>query len=345
MRRLLYTLLSLAALAIPCCAQLHTAYWHLLDTGSGLSSNQVRGITQASNGLMVIKTAEQLNVYNGVTVQHYPYEHAHRYVWPYDGVAKEYHDLQGRVWVKAREHLALLDLHTGQYVSDIAAQLAQMGMNRPIKDLYVDEQHCFWMVTTDSDIVTWDPEEGRARTLLRGGDAKTQCYGTLLEMTRYKNFCWLLFDSGILVCIDYVSAETVAEENYLKGQSPMDHAQQSEVRVELHPDMQGNLWIAIGQCIYHYDRIERTWRERYAINGKDNFFTCMDVDRYGNVWAGTSKSGIVTIGHDTQQATLIPKFNVPGYGTIYNDTQDIYCDDAGGVWVGTLFMGYATTIR
>ena len=53
-----------------CCAQQNIARWHLLDTGDGLSSNQVRGITQADNGLMVIKTAEQVNVYNGVTVQH-----------------------------------------------------------------------------------------------------------------------------------------------------------------------------------------------------------------------------------------------------------------------------------
>lgn len=339
MKRLLYILLSFAASAILRGAQLHTAHWHLLDTGSGLSSNQVRGITQASNGLMVIKTAEQINVYNGVTVQHYPYERTHRYAWPYDGVSKEYHDPQGRVWVKAREHLALLDLHTGQYVSDIAAQLALMGMNRPIKDLYVDDQQCFWFVSTDNDIVTYDTAAGETRTLLQGSTDKMQRYGKLLEMTRYKNFCWLLFDSATLVCIDYVSGEVVAEESYLGGRSPMGHAQQSEVRVELHPDAEGNLWVAIGQCIYHYERLGRTWKEVWSINGKDNFFTCMDIDHHGNVWAGTSKSGIVTIDHTTHEATLTPEFNIPGYGTIDNDTQDIYCDDAGGVWVGTLFMG------
>lgn len=119
MRKLLYTLFCYTASVTLGCAQLHTAHWHLLDTGSGLSSNQVRGITQASNGLMVIKTTEQINVYNGVTVQHYPYERTHHYAWSYDGVSKEYHDHQGRVWMKAREHLTLLDLHTGQYVSDI----------------------------------------------------------------------------------------------------------------------------------------------------------------------------------------------------------------------------------
>ncbi len=339
MRKLLYTLFCYTASVTLGCAQLHTAHWHLLDTGSGLSSNQVRGITQASNGLMVIKTTEQINVYNGVTVQHYPYERTHHYAWSYDGVSKEYHDHQGRVWMKAREHLTLLDLHTGQYVSDITGQLALMGMERPIKDLFVDDQQCFWMVTADNDIVTYDTTERKIRTLLHGSTAKMLRYGKLLEMTRYKNFCWLLFDSGTLVCLDYVSGEVVTEESYFAGRSPIGHTQQSEVRVKLHPDLHGNLWIAIGQCIYHYDRLERVCKEVYAINGKDNFFTCMDIDRHGNVWAGTSKSGIVTIGHDTHEATLTPEFNIPGYGTIHNDTQDIYCDDAGGVWVGTLFMG------
>lgn len=339
MRRLLYTLLCYTASATLCCAQLHTAHWHLLDTGSGLSSNQVRGITQTSNGLMVIKTAEQVNVYNGVTVQHYPYERIHHYAWPYDGVSKEYHDHQGRVWIKTWEHLTLLDLHTGQYVSDITGQLALMGMKRPIKDLYIDSYKAFWFVTTDNDIVTYDTESGQTRTLLPGSTDKMQRYGKLLEMTRYKNFCWLLFDSGTLVCLDYVSGEAVTEETHLTGRLPMDATQQSEMRVGLHPDSNGNLWVAIGQYIYHYDRLERTWEEVCAINGKDNFFTCMDIDRQGSVWAGTSKSGIVTIDHDTYATREIPRFSIPGYGQICNDTQSIYCDDAGGVWVGTLFMG------
>ena len=113
--------------------------------------------------------------------------------------------------MKAREHLALLDLHTGQYVSDITGQLALMGMERPIKDLYVDDLQCFWMVTTDNDIVTYDTAAGETRTLLQGSTDKMQRYGKLLEMTRYKNFCWLLFDSATLVCIDYVSGEVVPD--------------------------------------------------------------------------------------------------------------------------------------
>ena len=337
MRGFLYTLLCFVS--VLCCAQQNIARWHLLDTGDGLSSNQVRGITQADNGLMVIKTAEQVNVYNGVTVQHYPHEKEHRYAWPYDGVSKEYHDRQGRLWIKTWKHLTLLDLHTGQYVIDIAGQLASMGIERPIKDMYIDNHRDFWFVTIDNDLVTYDTEVGRARTLLSGAMEATRRYGTLLEMARYKNFCWLIFDSGVLVCLDYVSGEVVAEENYLMGRMPMGYAQQSEVRVELHPDTDGDLWVAIGQCIYHYDRIGRVWEEVYTIHGKDNFFTCMDIDRDGNVWAGTSKSGIATIGRATREVTQTGELNISGYGRIHNDVQDIYCDDAGGVWVGTLFMG------
>ena len=337
MRGFLYTLMCFASTL--CCAQQHIVHWHLLDTGNGLSSNQIRGITQANNGLMVIKTTEQINVYNGVTVQHYPHEKEHRYAWPYDGVSKEYHDRQGRLWIKTWKHLTLLDLHTGQYVSDIAGQLASMGIDRPIKNIYIDNHENFWFVNTDNDIITYDTEAKTARTLLPGTSNTTRRYGTLLEMTRYKNFCWLLFDSGTLVCLDYISGEVVTEESYLTGKSPMDYALQSEIRVELHPDTGGNLWVAIGQCIYHYDRLGRRWEEVYTINGKDNFFTCMDIDRNGNVWAGTSKSGIMTIRQDTHEVTHTKEFNISGYGKMHNDIQDIYCDDAGGVWVGTLFMG------
>lgn len=305
--------------------------WRLLDTGSGLSNNQIRGITQTENGLIVIKTSEQVNVYNGVTVQHFSYDRTRRYVWTYNRESHEYHDNQDRVWIKDLEHLALLNLRTGQYEYDIEKQLAAMGVNTRIKNFFIDNQKNYWFVTDGDDIVTYDVATRQTRTIIEGGGAIASRYGTLLEMSGYKNFRWLLFNSGILVCIDYVSGEVVTEEHYLMGKS--------SVRTSLHMDSMGNLWIAMGQCIYHYDRLGRRWDERYTISGRDNFFTCIDIDSNGNVWAGTSKSGVVTISSSNNAVTLTPQFNIPGYGRLYNDVHDIYCDNEGGVWVGTLFMG------
>lgn len=304
--------------------------WRLLDASCGLNDNQIRGITQAENGLMVIKTAEHINVYNGVTVQHFTSDSTQCYAWEYDRESHEYHDHRGRIWVKGLDHLMLLDIHTGQYVRHIKEELQQMGVDRHIKDFYIDEEKSIWFVTDHNDIMTYDSATG-TRTILYGNSDATRRYGTLMEMTRYKNFCWLFFDSGILVCIDYVSGEIATEETYFMNKA--------SARMSLQADETGNLWIAMGKQTHHYDRLKRTWKSIYTISGTDNFFTCMDIDQNGSVWVGTSKSGIATITGPDHAIIQTQEFNIPGYGPLQNDIYDIYCDDEGGIWVGTLFMG------
>lgn len=317
-------------LTAACVAQPVPQSWKLLDAGIGLSDNQIRGISQTEDGQMVIKTAEQVNVYNGATVQQYPYDKHHRYHWDYDRQSKEYHDSNGRIWLKGLGHLQLLDLRTGEYVTDIEGVLAAMGVRCRIKDLYIDDQKNFWLVTEQDDILTYDIGKQELRTVFDGHNEAKIRYGNLWETARYKNFCWLFFDSGYLICLDYVSGEIIAEEKHFVAHPGS--------RVAMQSDATGNLWVALGADINYYHRLERTWTTVYTISGNDNFCTCMDIDRNGTIWVGTSKGGIVAI-HSDHTVAAIPDFEIPGYGLLHNDIHDVYCDHDGGIWVGTLFMG------
>ena len=91
--------------------------------------------------------------------------------------------------------------------------------------------------------------------------------------------------------------------------------------------------------LFFYNRMERTWKEACGISGLSNFFTCMDLDRDGNVWVGTSKSGLRIIDARTFEATTLPTLELTDGGTLENDIYTVFSDRNGGIWVGTLFQG------
>lgn len=59
-------------------------------------------------------------------------------------------------------------------------------------------------------------------------------------------------------------------------------------------------------AVYFHHRINRDWKEVATIKGISNFFTCMDMDNDGNVWVGTSKSGLRYIDGKTFEVTHLP---------------------------------------
>ena len=106
-------------------------------------------------------------------------------------------------------------------------------------------------------------------------------------MTQYKNLCWIVYESGLIRYWDYSSAEFVSQETRF-----LHVINRLTDRIYLHPDAQGNIWLMYNNGLFFYNRMERTWKEACGISGLSNFFTCMDLDRDGNVWVGTSKSGL-----------------------------------------------------
>ncbi len=76
-----------------------------------------------------------------------------------------------------------------------------------------------------------------------------------------------------------------------------------------------------------------------SISGISNFFTCMDMDRNGDIWAGTSRSGLRHIDGKTFAVSEMPDMPLTNGGMLHNDIYTVMSDPRGGLWVGTLFQG------
>lgn len=85
--------------------------------------------------------------------------------------------------------------------------------------------------------------------------------------------------------------------------------------------------------------MSRLWKTVVQINDVSNFFTCMDIDRKGDVWVGTSKSGLRLIRHQTFNVEKMDQLELTDGGSLDNDIYSVFVDEDNGLWVGTLFQG------
>ncbi|MDR2804051.1 MAG: response regulator [Dysgonamonadaceae bacterium] len=314
-------------------AQYVFRHWDIAD---GLSDNQIRYFTPTPDGRIAIRTVSILNIYNGATFEHFYHNRHKRYKWSFNRyqIFKEYHDTEGRMWMKAPGYLLLFDLNTNEFIYDIDRELHLMNIDRKLKNLFIDESKNYWFLTEDNVFIFYDITQKQSVIIDEGDEPFTQKYGIPEEIAQYKNLYYILYSNGLLRCWDSASREFVGRDTYFVGKI-------SDItdRLSIHPTSTGDLWLMYNNAVCYYNRIDKTWREVVGIKGASNFFTCMDLDTEGNAWIGTSWSGLRKIDGKTFAIETISGLKLSNSGILNNDIQCIYADDNGGVWVGTLWQG------
>lgn len=309
-------------------------YFRHLDIVDGMSDNQVRGFILLPDGRMGVRTASILNIYNGATFDHIYHDRSREYNWDYRGLPREYCDAENRLWMKNYDHLLLLDLNTNRINYDIERELRSMGMTEKIKNLFIDDAKNIWTIAENGTVSYFDEGRGERVVVTEGSSDFVREYGTPREMAQYKNFNWIIYSSGLLRCWDYSSREFVSQDTHF-----LSVINDQIDRLYIHTTSSGNLCLMHNHGVSLFDRSNGSWRELATISGRSNFFTCMDIDNNGDIWLGTSLSGLRCIEHDTFQTTVIPGMRLDSGDTLVNDIHAVYADDNNGIWVGTLFQG------
>lgn len=286
------------------------------------------------DGRIAIRTASILNIYNGATFEHFPYDKELKYTWTYSRPPKEYYDNEGRMWLKELNYLLLLNLENNEFEYNIPEILEKMGIRRKLINLFIDDKKNYWFITDDNTVSFYDIQTKKLSIIEKGNSHFTRKYGIPVEMTQYKNQCWIVYNSGLIRCWDYTSGEFILQENKFIG--TINHFTD---RIYICPDNEGNLWLMYNNGIFFFNRINNNWKEVATIKGISNFFTCMDIDQNGSIWVGTSKSGLRLIDHKTFQVTNIPSLKLVDGGSLENDIYTVFVDRNNGLWVGTLFQG------
>jgi signal transduction histidine kinase/DNA-binding response OmpR family regulator/ligand-binding sensor domain-containing protein len=308
-----------------------------LDIVDGLSDNQIRSLSLTPDGRLAIKTASILNLYNGAAFEYFYQDKWLEYKWDYAKTPKEYYDADGRIWMKERDYLLLLDLNTNQFIYNIDSVLTSVGIkNKKLINVFIDDYKNYWFITEDKTVYFYEIAVKKLTVISEGNHPFTKEYDVPREMAQYKNLCWIVYTSGLIRCWDYSSKEFVSQDA-----SFLNKINETTTRIYIHTTLSGNLWLMYNDELSFYNRIERRWTKVAGISGLSNFFTCMDLDKEENVWLGTSRSGLRYVNHQTLEVEVISGLPINNGGTIYNDIHSVFVDNNDGVWVGTLFQGLA----
>lgn len=200
---ILVLLLSISSFAI------NQYKFRLIDIVDGLSDNQIRGLSITPDGRIAVRTASIMNIYNGTTFEYFHYDKKQKYVWNYNRPTKEYYDNQGRIWMKELGYLLLLDLNTNKFNYNISEELATLGITKRLKNLFIDDSKNYWFLTEDNTFTFYDTTQSKLITIEDGQSDFTRLYGIPMELTQYKNLCWIVYSSGLIRCWDYTSHEFI----------------------------------------------------------------------------------------------------------------------------------------
>lgn len=308
-------------------------HWDVVD---GMSDNQIRYLTMTPDGRIAIRTSSILNIYNGATFEHFYHDRRRIYQWDFNlnQIFKDYHDAYGRIWMKSPGYLLLFDLNSNQFIYDIDSELYRMGVDKKLKNLFVDDSKNYWLLTEDNTFYFYDISAGKLRVMEEGSSNFTHQYGVPCELAQYGNTYYIVYSSGLIRRWDKNLDEYTGQDTYFVGR-----ISEATDRLKIQPTQDGDLWLMYNHAVCYRNKTEKGWQELTTINGMSNFFTCMDLDKDGNVWVGSSWSGLRRIDNATHQVETMAGMKLGDGSVLSNDIQCLFADPNNGVWVGTLWQG------
>ena len=270
-KKLIYTFILLLMIVADSQSQYMFRHWDIVD---GLSDNQIRNFTITKDKRIAIRTVSNLNVYNGATFEHFYLDRRKDYKWDFNRyqIFKEYHDVDGRLWMKSPGYLSLFDFNTNQYIYDIDGVLTQFGVGEKLSNMFIDQSKNYWFLTDDNSLLFYDVVKKELKTVDEGNDESVQKFGVPYELAQYKNLYYIVYSKGIIRCWDSASGEFMFQDSYFVGKIT-----EATDRLSIIPNATGNLWLMYNNAVCYYDRIENEWQEIAEIKGASNFFTCMGL--------------------------------------------------------------------
>lgn len=305
------------------------------EESSGLPSDQIRGFVKLPDGRMAVRTPAGLLLFDGSGFKEAYIDRNRQYRIGSNkkNIYTTYLDTQGSVWCKSPGYLAVYDPVHSVYDYDVDSLVqARTGLDAGIGDMMVDADGDLWLVTADGRLVYRDDRQGETVTIGRIDGEWDARYGNITDVVGGGDAVTVVTARGILKTWDKTRRQfTAADETFAGTVADPDK------KFKLIDDPRGRRWVMHDNRLWVNDG--SGWRLVVEISGGPNFFTAIASDSRGNIWLGSSWSGLRVIDGNTLAVSHYPKLCVESGAKLSNDIQDIYIDPTDGVWIGTLWQG------
>lgn len=338
MHRLTLTLIFTLILCpvIPAGANITFRHWNESD---GLPSDQIRSFATLDDGRIAIRIPNGLIVFDGTDFKQHYIDRSRQYAIGYSqkNIYPTYKDREGNLWLKSPGFLSLYNPVGAKFIYNVDSVLnADYGIDCKIKDLYIDSGRDLWFVTADDRLLYSGGKGSTPVSLTRLDGEWERSYGPVIEISGDADQAAICTASGIIKSWDKKKRQFAGCDDTFKGL-----VTDPDKKFRTGRDKQGRYWAMYDNRLWTKRDGGDDWKLFLEIPGRSNFFTTMAADPKGNIWLGSSWSGLRIIDGETLEVTEYPSLPLESGRLLSNDIQDIHIDDNGGAWVGTLWQGIA----
>lgn len=311
-----------------------------IEVKDGLPNNQVNSIFKDSDGFMWFGTASGLARYDGYQFKVFRTEMGNPKSIPDNFVERIFEDADGRLWMRTGERgYTFFDRSTETFVPSVPQFLKHYGIDGVPELMHMDVAKNIWLVMSrQGGLYCLRHGATKARHLAVGGKALPK--GRITDMADTNDGMLLVYDTGLLVCVDV----NVMSVKWMRNYIPSVLQRSGKDIFSLFIDRDDDVWIysVMGVWMYRPSTRQCTSLEQMGVRSEPhNIVRSVAQDKDGRIWMGNDPNGITIFDKRTHAVTRLlhdpnDERSLPN-NTIFN----LYCDADGMMWVGTYKKGVA----
>jgi signal transduction histidine kinase/ligand-binding sensor domain-containing protein/DNA-binding response OmpR family regulator len=257
----------------------------------------------------------------------------------YNAVSDIQEDIHGNLWFKGTPYYSVYDYHTERFIRNTATLLEPTGLPPEPEIMEISKEKDYFAYYPDAGIYSYDIRKQQLRhyppTAPDGLSA-----GNLSAMKPAGNYCWALFETGLLERLDLTTARVDFRSDYIDK-----HKGASSVPKSIFIDSDGDPWVYPGlsdKGVLYLNMNTHKWIQvdrQFHSDIHSDFVRDVCEDRDGRIWIATDHGGVNIFDKKTRQVQVLKHSPQDPSSISQNSTISIYCDDIGTVWIGTYKNG------
>ncbi len=310
--------------------------FRLLDTGSGLFNNQVRFITQMTDGKILVCTEGMFNIYNGNNFEPLTCDLTHTIPLGMHNICTSYDGGDGLLWAKDFYRLYLIDTHTQRFRHDIKERFESARLTQPFSDFILDHDKNAWIITEDGKLYRYDWKS--AAELVYAPEKEDSEKGIRVkDVMQAGPFHLIFLNTSKMLIWEEKSKRIVNEDTTLVTSTPLESFRSAWLQAD-----EQHLLISVshtGGLLYLYNIYTREWKKLLKGKAINDIKKCKN----GEFWlAGNYTLIKLSPRYEVLQETN--RFELPGYRSITDFILSVCIDDREGLWLGLSSLGVLKAI-
>lgn len=317
-----------------------------LEAEEGLSNSQINTIFQDSKGFVWFGTSSGLNRYDGYRMQVYRSRVNDVRSLPDSYIRDIREDGEGRLWVRTSVGYALYEPDTDNFNRDIRQHVFQYGLDVEPTSVYIDKKGNYWFYVSGKGCYWYNVSQKILFPFLQSEKAGSLPVGEVTSMTECEEGILLVYDTGLLVCVNGDLRRIVWMNDYIPASSSGTNAYAAFV------DKNENVWVYGTPGLRVYNKEKNLWIpslqvlagqwDIQVVPEMEDAIVGVAQDARGRIWLATRHYGALVLDPQKKGFTWARSDKANRRALRHDSMRSIYvAPDKSVVWLGTAKSGVA----